>query len=124
MSEETAVFQEMWAMVELMGHVKMAGRISEESHFGTVLLRCDIPQGSDGGYFTQWYGGSAIYRITPISEAVACAFSIDHQPQPVRQYELAALPEPKRFYNEELDGVDFDEDDDLEIEDGLGGVPF
>lgn len=114
MSEESsAVFQEMWAMVELMGHVKMAGRISEESHFGTVLLRCDIPQGSDGGYFTQWYGGSAIYRITPISEAVARAFADSHQPQPVRPYELAALPRPERFYD--------DEDDDG---DDSGGVPF
>lgn len=85
-------FAETWALVEIMGHSKAAGRISEESHFGTALLRIDIPTGPDS-YFTQWYGGNAIYRITPIDETVARAFAENSQPIPVRPYELA-LPSP------------------------------
>lgn len=33
-----------WAIVELMGHVRMAGRVSEEERFGAKLGRIDIPQ--------------------------------------------------------------------------------
>jgi hypothetical protein len=38
---------EMWAVVELMGHVKMAGRVSEEERFGAKMGRIEIPQSPD-----------------------------------------------------------------------------
>lgn len=34
---------ETWAIVELMGHVRLAGRLSEEEKFGSKLGRLDIP---------------------------------------------------------------------------------
>lgn len=34
---------DQWAVVELMGHVRLAGRISEEERFGSKLGRIDIP---------------------------------------------------------------------------------
>lgn len=92
---QESTFQPMWAMVELMGHTRVAGRISEESHFGVALMRCDIPTGPED-YFTQWYGGPAIFRVTPISEDTARSFTAGNRPQPVRPYELAALPAPVR----------------------------
>lgn len=60
-----------WAVVELMGHVKTAGQASEESHFGAVMLRLDIPQVNGSQPHTEFYGGSAIYRLTPCTEQVA-----------------------------------------------------
>jgi hypothetical protein len=33
-----------WAIVELMGHVRIAGRVSEEERFGAKLGRIDIPK--------------------------------------------------------------------------------
>lgn len=33
-----------WAVCELMGHVKTAGRLSEEEKFGAKLGRLDVPQ--------------------------------------------------------------------------------
>lgn len=35
--------KEVWAVVELMGHVKLAGRLTEEEKFGTKMGRLDIP---------------------------------------------------------------------------------
>lgn len=32
-----------YAIVELMGHVKMAGRVTEEERFGSKMGRCDVP---------------------------------------------------------------------------------
>ena len=60
-----------YAIVELMGHRRLAGRISEVERFGAKLLRIDVPQ--DGsfaeGWITQYYGGGSIYAITPTDEA-------------------------------------------------------
>jgi hypothetical protein len=105
-------FPETWALVELMGHTKVAGRITEEAHFGTPLMRCDIPTGPDS-YFTQWYGGSAIFRITPIEEAAARAFTARSQPQPVQPYQLAALPFPRMepTQDDDMDDDDWDDND-------------
>ncbi len=36
---------EVWAIVELMGHVKLAGKLTEEEKFGTKMGRLDIPAG-------------------------------------------------------------------------------
>lgn len=33
-----------WAVVELMGHVRMAGRVTEEERFGAKVGRVDVPR--------------------------------------------------------------------------------
>jgi hypothetical protein len=53
---------EVWGVVELMGHVRLAGKVSEEEKFGTKMGRIDIPQGE--GFITQYFGGNSVYRIT------------------------------------------------------------
>ena len=58
-----------WAKIELLGHVTLAGRLSEEERFGGKVGRVDIPQGE--GFVTQWFGASAVYRVTLVSEKVA-----------------------------------------------------
>lgn len=59
-----------WAVVELMGHVRLAGRLSEVERFGGKLARLDVPQ-ADGSFVTQFFGAAGVYRITFVSEAVA-----------------------------------------------------
>lgn len=58
-----------WAIVELMGHVKIAGKLTEVERFGAKMGRLDIPTAD--GFVTQFFGGSSVYRITPVSEDVA-----------------------------------------------------
>lgn len=117
----------VWAILELMGHVKIAGYVTEEERFGTVMGRIDIPT-NDEAMMTQYFGGSAVYRLTPVTETVARAFAARNQPRPVYVYELA-LPERSGSGEEPLwaggggPGVshgrgpdDFDDDfDDLEL---------
>ena len=85
MSEATTpTFEPQWGIVEIMGHNRFAGMISERSVFGTVMCQVDVPEmpeyvdeyertrPSQPGY-TKLFGGSSIYAITPTDEATAKA---------------------------------------------------
>ena len=84
MTENTTDF---WAIVELMGHRRLAGKVSEVEMFGTTLLRLDVP-GTPGS--TQFYGGSSIYCLTPVSEDLARSLAQRYQPALVQRWELPA----------------------------------
>jgi hypothetical protein len=60
---------EQWANVELMGHQRVVGRCTEEMIAGHPMLRVDIPEGDT--FSTSYFGASAIYRLTVVSEEVA-----------------------------------------------------
>lgn len=76
-----------WAILELMGHVKLAGYVTEEELFGDKIGRIDIP-GEEGFSVTQYFGGRTIYRLIPVSEEIARAFAVRNQPRPVHMFEL------------------------------------
>lgn len=59
-----------WAIVEIFGHRRHAGRIREEERFGAKMLRIDVPvEGkADGRYETLWYGGSSIFSLALTDE--------------------------------------------------------
>jgi hypothetical protein len=107
MSEENL---RTWALVELMGHRRIAGHVVNEELLGTRFLRVDVPDSpSDlAKMVTQFYGASAVYCITPVSEEVARAFALAHRVMPVQQWELErpALPAAADFF------ADSDPDDD------------
>lgn len=88
MTTENLTF-EQWAILELMGHVKLAGRVTEEEHFGAKLGRIDIPT-ADGNFTTQYFSGGSIYRLTPTTEEIARHIARNNQPRPVQVWELPA----------------------------------
>jgi len=91
MSEEAkSPILDVWGIVELMGHVRLAGRVTEEIHFGHALGRIDIPQ-PDGTFSTMFFGGGSIYRLTPTTEEIARAVAATIQPAPVQRWQLQAL---------------------------------
>ncbi len=62
-----------WALVELFGHQRVVGFLSQQSFGSGVLFRVDIPDLTVCGRieragFTRYFGLAAIYSITPISE--------------------------------------------------------
>ena len=67
--------------------MRMAGFVTEENLFGGKVGRIDIP-GEEGKAFTQYFGGQAFYRLTPVSEQVARMFAERNRTWPVYVYEL------------------------------------
>lgn len=118
MSNETKSF-ESWAVLELLGHVRTAGKVSETEMFGTKMGRIDVPVGD--GFVTQFFSGQSVYRLTPCGEAEARAVASDNQPRPVHPWEVSkmlpandpAAEGPARSnYPDEDDDPDFDDGGD------------
>lgn len=61
-----------WAVVELMGHVTLAGRVTKPGEYGG-LWQIDVPEGDS--YQTQFFGGQSVYRIRMVSEEIARAYA-------------------------------------------------
>lgn len=100
---------EQWAIVELYGHVKLAGRVTEEDVFGRTLGRIDIPTG-DGGFVTQYFGGGSIYRLTPCSEEAARQVASGVGTPKIYRLELTAAPPPPALDDEPDDDRDDNHD--------------
>ena len=94
-----------WAIVEVMGHRQHAGRISEVTRFGAVLLRVDQPVGD--GFVTTFVGGASIYALTVVTEARARATAARMaDPRPVEPAGFRPRPatEQLTFESEDVDG--------------------
>lgn len=94
---------EQWAILEIMGHVKLAGRVSEQTIAGTGFIRIDVPQVGDLPAFTRLYGTGAIYSITPVSEDFAQQAAASFREKAVTVY-IPAIAAP-------VGDGDFDDDD-------------
>jgi hypothetical protein len=87
-----------WALVELFGHQRIVGYVSEQT-FGTgVLFRVDVPDLLKDGKitrkgFTRYFGLGSIYSITPISEDVVRKLlpNIDGTPGEARPLTLSSF---------------------------------
>ena len=65
-----------WAVVELMGHVTLAGRVTKPGEYGG-LWQIDIPDGES--FRSEFFGSQSVYRIRIVSEEIARGFG---QPAP------------------------------------------
>jgi hypothetical protein len=98
MKMETGKEQDTWAIVELFGHARIAGKISEHTIGGCAFVRVDVPQTKSVPAFTRLLGQGAIYSITFVDELVAMRAVESIRPAPVTIYipELKQLPLPQR----------------------------
>jgi hypothetical protein len=96
----------VWAVVELFGHNIVAGEVSEVSVAGTEMLRVDVPEVDGVPGFTKFYGGAAVYAITPVDEAGALHAVRHLHVRPISTYVIPARQLPPTI----------DEDDGAEVE--------
>ena len=105
-NDQAQALPEMWAVVGLFGHQKVAGKLTTQNLGAACLLRIDTPayerETSEYNYKTGAYvkgtlqipeqtrfvGVGAIYDLTPCSEATVRAILKSIEPAPVQQYEL------------------------------------
>jgi hypothetical protein len=115
MDETTQKF-DCWAVLELFGHVRLAGRVTEASIGGCSFLRVDVPKEDGEIDFTRYFGNDAIYSMTPVTEEVARRVGNGSAQAPVKPWEMPkALPAATENHFEPP--ASFDAGDDYESDD-------
>lgn len=113
MPEQAETF-DSWAVVELMGHVRMAGRLTEEERFGGKMGRLDVPDGDR--FVTTYFTAGSVYRITPTTEELARSVAARNKPEPVHRYELPApAPDSTREVGTVRSPIRVDDDEDEDM---------
>lgn len=90
--QEQPTFDE-WAIVEMLGHRRVAGHVREVQLAGAGFLRLDVPATPGHDAQTQYISPSSVYALHPTTEAIATAVAARCRPEPVRRWELPAAPE-------------------------------
>lgn len=112
---------EGWVVLELMGHRRLGGYLSEETIAGASFVRIDIPDPAkedDSWQATQFYSPAAVYCITPTTRELARALARTCSPSPVQRWELPSLEPPRDARPVGAVRYDDDEDDEDERRDG------
>lgn len=78
---------EIWAIVELFGHQKMTGKVTEQTIGGATMVRVDVPDTTAVPGFTRFLNVSAIYAINPVTEEVARGYAERIQAQPIQAWD-------------------------------------
>ncbi len=106
-----------YAIVELLGHRMLVGRIAEIERFGTKLLQVE-PIFRGRLLDPVYHHGSAIYGLTPCSKSVAAKRGPVHEynlPTAIRCRMEPALPPPAASDEtdaEDLEQADLDDGED------------
>lgn len=100
-----------WFIVELMGHRRLAGRVTEHTLAGAGFLRIDVPGPEDDPIATQFFLPASIYALTPTTEEMARRVAASCRVEPVKEWELPPRP---ALSAGTASSVEDDETEDLE----------
>lgn len=110
MSTQEPTKFEAWAVVELFGHQRVAGRLCEQAIGGETFLRVDVPASSGHQEYSRLFGKGAIYCINLCDEATARAAAAYQRP-PLQAYQpLPTLAAPESGVSVNRSQVDDDYD--------------
>lgn len=119
MNQTVEKFEE-WAIVEIMGHKRFAGLVTEQAVGGTSFVRIDVPEielktGETLPAFSKLFGASSIYCISPTTKEAALAFAESILAESFHRYELPKLAHNVRKasnVDDDDDEITFEPDDD------------
>lgn len=109
------------AVVEIMGHKRFAGKVTEQAVGGASFVRIDVPEislptGDVLPAFTKLFGAASIYCISPCTEETARLFSASIRAEGFSRYEVPKLDlatsrshvvhedDPDEHYDDPADG--------------------
>jgi len=118
---------DIWCLVELFGHSRIAGRVQEKTIGGAAFLQVDVPETDNNPAFTRLLNPSAIYALNPITEDVARHYAANLNVQPIQAWDVKEFmrkSEQKRLEmaskpseDFEPSEVDYEDDRDEDLQD-------
>lgn len=103
---------EEWALIELFGHQRISGRISEQQLGGETFVRVDVPATKGLPGYTKLYGKGAIYGITITDEKTATMAAAYYAPAPMDKWTIDQMLGKRRLLE---GGEDTYEPDEFDI---------
>lgn len=89
--ETTTEKFDLWCLVELFGHTKIYGRVTEQNIAGANMLRVDVPETPSQPAFTRFFGSAAIYSINPLDEKT-CRFMAEKlEARPIESWNISEV---------------------------------
>jgi hypothetical protein len=112
-----------WCVLEIMGHQKFAGRVSEAVIAGQAFIRIDVPERKSGlglaiPGFTKLFGPSSVYSITPVAEDIARAMAAQLETSAINVYDLPDYIREKLRGSTQRRLPGYDHFEDSELDDG------
>lgn len=105
---------EVHAIIELFGHTRIAGKVTEQSIGGSTFIRVDVPENAQQPAFTRMLNPSAIYAINPVTEEVATAMASRIQSKLIQVWDVEEVV--KKMKALQASGVPAGNDQDEEEE--------
>lgn len=107
MSSDSTKFAH-WCVLEIMGHQRFAGYLTEITIAGTPMLQLTVPEYRDQPEFTRIFGGGSVYSISPCTEELARGMIPRLRQTPISIFDLPSgvqdLIEAGRKQTRELPG--------------------
>lgn len=92
---------ELFAIVELFGHQKIARKVTEQSIGVATFVRIDVPETKGQPSFTRLVNPSAIYAINPVTEDVMKYSAENIQTKPIESWDINKMYEKLLLLNKE-----------------------
>jgi len=118
MQQETQQSQPLPMVLELFGHQRIAGMVSEYNFAGSSFVRVDVPAVGTTPAFTKMFHPNAVYAFNPVDEETMLFVAEQCSVRPLTVFDLsemrrkmlAALPAAKPETDDEENDGEGDED--------------
>jgi len=101
---------ELFAIIELMGHQKMSGKVTEQTIGSASFIRVDVPETKNVKEFTRFINPSSIYAINPVTEEIMKDIAENISFQPLKAWDFSdeqkikmAISPPDDFFEDDED---------------------
>ena len=82
---------ELTALVELFGHQKVAGTVTEHAFGSATFIRIDVPETKEQPKFTRFVNPSSIYAINPVTEEVMLQMAERLNEKPIDRWDIREM---------------------------------
>lgn len=102
---------DQWALVELMGRQRIAGKVTERVIAGAGFLQVDVPETKYNPKFTRFIAPGSLYAINPLDEQSARMYAENLQVKPIDSWDINAFMRKVEAQRALASGPIDDEDD-------------
>lgn len=82
---------ELTAVVELFGHQRMAGKVTEQNIGVATFVRIDVPETNSQPSFSRLVNPSAIYAINPVTDDVMKLMAEQITSKPIESWDIQKM---------------------------------